>query len=79
MSKKSFKKETKRAVLNILETEDSYMEPDEIMLKIQTQECSKIESIDLRIKEISGKYERKYKIRVWSEKCEVWSVKGLRA
>ena len=33
--KKSFKKETKRALLNILETEDSYMEPDEIMLKFK--------------------------------------------
>ena len=31
-------KETKRALLNILETEDSYMEPDEIMQKIQTQQ-----------------------------------------
>ena len=30
--KKSFKKETKRALLNILETEDSYMELDEIMV-----------------------------------------------
>ena len=35
------KKETKRALLNILETEDSYMEPDEIMLKFKH---SKIES-----------------------------------
>ena len=34
-SKKSFKKETKRALLNFLETEDSYMEPDEIMLKFK--------------------------------------------
>ena len=34
-------KETKRALLNILETEDSYMEPDEIMLKFKH---SKIES-----------------------------------
>ena len=41
LSKKSFKKETKRALLNILETEDSYMEPDEIMLKFKH---SKIES-----------------------------------
>ena len=41
LSKKSFKKETKRALLNILETEDSYMEPDEIML---TFKHSKIES-----------------------------------
>ena len=41
LSKKSFKKETKRALLNILKTEDSYMEPDEIMLKIKH---SKIES-----------------------------------
>ena len=39
--KKSFKKETKRALLNILETEDSYMEPDEIMLKFK---YSKIET-----------------------------------
>ena len=30
LAKKSFKKETKRALLNILETKDSYMEPDEI-------------------------------------------------
>ena len=28
LSKKSFNKETKRALLNILETEDSYIEPD---------------------------------------------------
>ena len=35
LSKKSFKKETKRAPLNILETENSYMEPDEIMLKFK--------------------------------------------
>ena len=35
------KKETKRALLNILETEDSYMEPDKIMLKFKD---SKIES-----------------------------------
>ena len=41
LSKKSFKKETKRALLNILKTEDSYMEPDEIMLKFKH---SKIES-----------------------------------
>ena len=41
LSKKSFKKETKRALLNILETEDSYMEPDEIMLKFKH---NKIES-----------------------------------
>ena len=41
LSKKSFKKETKRALLNILETEDSYMDPDEIMLKFKH---SKIES-----------------------------------
>ena len=41
LSKKSFKKETKRALLNILETEDSYMEPDKIML---TFKHSKIES-----------------------------------
>ena len=41
LSKNSFKKETKRALLNILETEDSYMEPDEIMLKFKH---SKIES-----------------------------------
>ena len=41
LSKKSFKKETKRALLNILETEDSYMGPDEIMLKFKH---SKIES-----------------------------------
>ena len=40
-SKKFFKKETKRALLNFLETEDSYMEPDEIMLKFKH---SKIES-----------------------------------
>ena len=41
LSKKSIKKETKRALLNILETEDSYMEPDEIILKFKH---SKIES-----------------------------------
>ena len=41
LSKKFFKKETKRALLNILETEDFYMEPDEIMLKFKH---SKIES-----------------------------------
>ena len=41
LSKKSFKKETKRALLNVLETDDSYMEPDEIMLKFKH---SKIES-----------------------------------
>ena len=41
LAKKSFKKETKRALLNILETKDSYMEPDEIMLKVKH---SKIES-----------------------------------
>ena len=42
LSKKSFKKKkTNRALLNILETEDSYMEPDEIMLKFKH---SKIES-----------------------------------
>ena len=35
LSKKSFKKETKRALLNILETKDPYMEPDEIMLKVK--------------------------------------------
>ena len=29
------KKETKRALLNILETEDSYKEPDDIMLKFK--------------------------------------------
>ena len=40
LSKKSFKKETKRALLNILETEDSYMKPDDIMLKFKQ---SKIE------------------------------------
>ena len=41
LSKKSFKKETKRALLNILETEDSYMEPDKIILKFKH---SKIET-----------------------------------
>ena len=41
LSKKSFKKETKRALLNILETKDPYMEPDEITLKVKH---SKIES-----------------------------------
>ena len=35
LSLKSFKKETTRAFLNILETEDSSMEPDEIMLKFK--------------------------------------------
>ena len=35
LAKKSFKKETKRALLNILETKDPYMEPDEIMLKVK--------------------------------------------
>ena len=42
LSKKSFKKETKRALLNILETEDSYLKPNEIMLKFKH---SKIEPI----------------------------------
>ena len=41
LSKKSFKKERKRALLNILETEDSYIEPDEIVVKFKH---SKIES-----------------------------------
>ena len=41
LAKKSFKKETKRALLNILETKDPYMEPDEITLKVKH---SKIES-----------------------------------
>ena len=41
LSKKSFKKETKRALLDILETEDSCMKPNEIMLKFKN---SKIES-----------------------------------
>ena len=40
-SKKSFKKETKRALLDILETKDSCMKPNEIMLKFKN---SKIES-----------------------------------
>ena len=35
LSKKSFKKETKRALLNILETEDSYLKPNKIMLKFK--------------------------------------------
>ena len=35
LSKKSFKKETKRALLNVLETEDSYLNPNEIMLKFK--------------------------------------------
>ena len=35
LSKKSFKKETKKALLNILETEDSYIKPDEIMVKFK--------------------------------------------
>ena len=38
LSKKSFKKETKRALLNILETKDPYTEPDEIMLKVKKQQ-----------------------------------------
>ena len=38
LAKKSFKKETKRALLNILENKDSYMEPDEIMLKVKKQQ-----------------------------------------
>ena len=42
LSKKSFKKETKRALLIILETEDSYLKPNEIMLKFKH---SKIEPI----------------------------------
>ena len=41
LAKKSFKKEKKRALLNILETKDPYMEPDEITLKVKH---SKIES-----------------------------------
>ena len=32
------KKETKRALLNILETKDPYTEPDEIMLKVKKQQ-----------------------------------------
>ena len=40
LSKKSFKKETKRALLNILETEDSYIEPDDIMLKFNTEKLN---------------------------------------
>ena len=32
LSKKSFKKETKKALVNILETEDSYIKPDEIIM-----------------------------------------------
>ena len=35
LSKKSFKKETKKAHVNILETEDSYIKPDEIMVKFK--------------------------------------------
>ena len=35
LSKKSFKKETKKALVNILETEDSYIKPDEIMVKFK--------------------------------------------
>ena len=38
LAKKSFKKETKRALLNILETKDPYTEPDEIMLKVKKQQ-----------------------------------------
>ena len=45
LSKKSFKKETKRALLNILETEDSYMEPDEIMLKFKHNKIESNETI----------------------------------
>ena len=35
LSKKSFKKETKKALVNILKTEDSYIKPDEIMVKFK--------------------------------------------
>ena len=35
LSKKSFKKETKKALVNILETEDSYIKPDKIMVKFK--------------------------------------------
>ena len=35
LSKKSFKKETKKALVNILETEDSYIKPDEIKVKFK--------------------------------------------
>ena len=45
MSKKSFKKEIKRALLNILETEDSHMEPDEITLISNTAKLNHIEPI----------------------------------
>ena len=40
LSQKSFKKETKRALLNILETEDSYIEPDDIILKFNTEKLN---------------------------------------
>ena len=39
------KKEAKRALLNILETEDFYMEPDEIMLNSNTAKLNQIEAV----------------------------------
>ena len=45
LSKKSLKKEAKRALLNILETEDFYMEPDEIMLNSNTAKLNQIEAV----------------------------------
>ena len=46
LSKKSFKKETK-ALLNILETEDSYIKPDEIM--IINLNMAKLKQIELTV------------------------------
>ena len=43
LSKKSFKKETKKALFNILETEDFYTKPDEIMVKFKHGKIEKIE------------------------------------
>ena len=43
LSKKSFKKETKRALLDILETEDFYNKPDEIMVKFKHGKIEKVE------------------------------------
>ena len=43
LSKKSLKKEAKKAFLNILETEDFYTKPDEIMVKFKHGKIEKVE------------------------------------
>ena len=47
LSKKSFKKETKKALVNILETEDSYIKPDEIM--VINLNMAKLKQIELTV------------------------------